>query len=332
MANSNDFMKKYYEIMDGLTENKKKLSKAEEDSKEEKDDNDEIDAEVNNILHSLALNRAYNKKYNNEANNVSPIIETFLDKLFPGHKNNYGTNFVNGEFIKALSDIATKDGDMIRIGYALSILQKEAENIIPFNPIEYRNNVKLLDKVIDEIIYYGINNLNIKINDKNIEKLIDKYKKNVNHSEAAMEAEEEEEKSKEVEKETTKDKKEEDKNKKEEKKKKNEENRKNTKKYFNYDSIDEVAPDLKDNKPVWYRIANRIAALLIQEEVQKVIGNEKFKLLIYQGADDFAIINETNTRIFWFKEKSNVDHFTDTNMFNIKWAEAHQADQLKFTA
>ena len=69
-----------------------------------------------------------------------------------------------------------------------------------------------------------------------------------------------------------------------------------------------------------------------QEEVQKVIGNEKFKLLIYQGADDFAIINETNTRIFWFKEKSNVDHFTDTNMFNIKWAEAHQADQLKFTA
>ena len=89
---------------------------------------------------------------------------------------------------------------------------------------------------------------------------------------------------------------------------------------------------MKDNKPVWYRIANRIAALLVQEEVQKVIGNEKFKLLIYQGADDFAIINETNTRIFWFKEKSNVDHFTDTNMFNIKWAEAHQPQDLKFTA
>ena len=332
MANSNDFMKKYFEIMDGLTENGKKLSKKAEESKEEKDDNDdEIDAEVNNILHSLALNRAYNKKYNNEVNNASPIIEKFLDKLFPGHKNNYGTNFVNGEFIKALSDIATKDGDMIRIGYALSILQKEAENILPFNPIEYRNNVKLLDKVIDEIIYYGINNLNIKINDKNIEKLIDKYKKNVNHSEAAMEAEEEE-KSKEVEKETTKDKKEEDKKKKEEKKKKNEENRNAAKKWFDYDSIDALNKELKDNKPVWYRIANRIAALLVQEEVQKVIGNEKFKLLIYQGADDFAIINETNTRIFWFKEKSNVDHFIDTNMFNIKWAEAHQADQLKFTA
>lgn len=331
MANSNDFMKKYYEIMDGLTENEKKLSKkAEEDSKEEKDDNDEIDAEVNNILHSLALNRAYHKKYNNEVNNASPIIEKFLDKLFPGHKNNYGANFINGEFIKALSDIATKDGDMIRIGYALSILQKEAENILPFNPIEYRNNVKLLDKVIDEIIYYGINNLNIKINDKNIEKLIDKYKKNVNHSEAAMEAEEE--KFKEVEKETTKDKKEEDKKKKEEKKKKNEENRNAAKKWFDYDSIDALNKELKDNKPVWYRIANRIAALLVQEEVQKVIGNEKFKLLIYQGADDFAIINETNTRIFWFKEKSNVDHFIDTNMFNIKWAEAHQADQLKFTA
>lgn len=331
MANSNDFMKKYFEIMDGLTENEKKLSKKSEESKEEKDDdNDEIDAEVNNILHSLALNRAYNKKYNNEVNNASPIIEKFLDKLFPGHKNNYGTNFVNGEFIKALSDIATKDGDMIRIGYALSILQKEAENILPFNPIEYRNNVKLLDKVIDEIIYYGINNLNIKINDKNIEKLIDKYKKNVNHSEAAMEAEEEE--SKEVEKETTKDKKEEDKKKKEEKKKKNEENRNAAKKWFDYDSIDALNKELKDNKPVWYRIANRIAALLVQEEVQKVIGNEKFKLLIYQGADDFAIINETNTRIFWFKEKSNVDHFIDTNMFNIKWAEAHQADQLKFTA
>lgn len=333
MANSNDFMKKYYEIMDGLTENEKKLSKKAEESKEEeeKDDNDEIDAEVNNILHSLALNRAYHKKYNNETNNASPIIEKFLDKVFPGHKNNYGTSFVNGEFIKALSDIATKDGDMIRIGYALSILQKEAENILPFNPIEYRNNVKLLDNVIDEIIYYGINNLNIKINDKNIEKLIAKYKKYVNHSEAAMEAEEEE-KSKEVEKETTKDKKEEDKKKKEEKKKKNEENRNVAKKWFDYDSIDALNKELKNNKPVWYRIANRIAALLVQEEVQKVIGNEKFKLLIYQGADDFAIINETNTRIFWFKEKSNVDHFTDTNMFNIKWAEAHQADQLKFTA
>ena len=36
MANSNDFMKKYYEIMDGLTENEKKLSKKAEDSKEEK--------------------------------------------------------------------------------------------------------------------------------------------------------------------------------------------------------------------------------------------------------------------------------------------------------
>ena len=33
MANSNDFMKKYYEIMDGLTENEKKLSKKAEESK-----------------------------------------------------------------------------------------------------------------------------------------------------------------------------------------------------------------------------------------------------------------------------------------------------------
>ena len=41
---------------------------------------------------------------------------------------------------------------------------------------------------------------------------------------------------------------------------------------------------------------------------------------------------DARVKVFWFKEKSNVDHFIDTNMFNIKWAEAHQADQLKFTA
>ena len=329
MANVNDFMKKYYEIMDGINEDlndgKEKVSTAEAELNKVKNDEGK-----KTLYDKFAVINAYNKK--RDETPTSELITKFLDTFFPENIscNKYKSPFVDGEFIKALGDIAAmSDTGALRIGYALAVLQKEANGILPFDPDRYRKYVGMLDQAIDDIILYGTNH-GLKFSDEDAERMNKYYTKKVTHSEAAMEAEDE--KSKEVEKETSKDKKEEDKKKKEEKKKKNEENRKNTKKYFNYDSIDEVAPDLKDNKSVWYRIANRIATLLIQEEVQKVIGNEKFKLLIYKEADDFAIINETNTRVFWFKEKSNVDHFTDTNMFNIKWAEAHQPQDLKFTA
>lgn len=330
MANANEMMKKYYEIMDGIDKDinggKEKVAATEAELNKVKNDEGK-----KTLYDKMAVINAYNKK--RDETPTSELITKFLNTFFPENIscNKYESPFVDGEFIKALGDIAAmSDTGALRIGYALAVLQKEANGILPFDPDRYRKYVGMLDQAIDDIILYGTKH-GLKFSDEDAERMKKYYTKKVTHSEAAMEAEGE--KSKEVEKETTKDKKEEDKKKnKEEKKKKNEENRDATKKWFDYDSIDAVAPDLKENKPVWYKTANRIATLLIQEAVQKMIGDQKFRMLIYQNADDFAIINEQNNQIFWFKEKSQVEQFTDSNVFNVKWAEAHQADQLMFTA
>ena len=325
MANNvNKMIKIYQDLMEGNISINGNSVKEEKNTKETKNKLD--------IYEKDAIISAYNeKKYSHKP----PVVLTdFISRFCPS--SNEETFF----FFKALRDIERnneiKNGEVL-IAYALEMLKLLSDDYMPLSINNYIKYKKNICEQLNNLVDFGLKSKILKIAEVHKEMI-----NNINHSEATMEAEDskndkseapvEEVSESKVEKETTNDKKEEDKKKKEEKKKKNEENRKNTKKYFNYDSIDEVAPELKDNKSVWYRIANRIATLLIQEEVQKVIGNEKFKLLIYKEADDFAIINETNTRVFWFKEKSNVDHFTDTNMFNIKWAEAHQADQLKFTA
>ena len=325
MANNvNKMIKIYQDLMEGNISINGNSVKEEKNTKETKNKLD--------IYEKDAIISAYNeKKYSHKP----PVVLTdFISRFCPS--SNEETFF----FFKALRDIERnneiKNGEVL-IAYALEMLKLLSDDYMPLSINNYIKYKKNICEQLNNLVDFGLKSKILKIAEVHKEMI-----NNINHSEATMEAEDskndkseapvEEVSESKVEKETTNDKKEEDKKKKEEKKKKNEENRKNTKKYFNYDSIDEVAPELKDNKSVWYRIANRIATLLIQEEVQKVIGNEKFKLLIYKEADDFAIINETNTRVFWFKEKSNVDHFTDTNMFNIKWAEAHQPQDLKFTA
>ena len=325
MANNvNKMIKIYQDLMEGNISINGNSVKEEKNTKETKNKLD--------IYEKYAIISAYNEK---AYSHKPPVVLTdFISRFCPS--SNEETFF----FFKALRDIERnneiKNGEVL-IAYALEMLKLLSDDYMPLSINNYVEYKKDICEQLNNLVDFGLKSKILKIAEVHKEMI-----NNINHSEATMEAEDskndkseapvEEVSESKVEKETTNDKKEEDKKKKEEKKKKNEENRKNTKKYFNYDSIDEVAPELKDNKSVWYRIANRIATLLIQEEVQKVIGNEKFKLLIYKEADDFAIINETNTRVFWFKEKSNVDHFTDTNMFNIKWAEAHQPQDLKFTA
>ena len=325
MANNvNKMIKIYQDLMEGNISIDGNSVKEEKNTKETKNKLD--------IYEKDAIISAYNEK---AYSHKPPVVLTdFISRFCPS--SNEETFF----FFKALRDIERnneiKNGEVL-IAYALEMLKLLSDDYMPLSIKNYIEYKKDICEQLNNLVDFGLKSKILKIAEVHKEMI-----NNINHSEATMEAEDskndkseapvEEVSESKVEKETTKDKKEEDKKKKEEKKKKNEENRKNTEKYFNYDSIDEVAPDLKDNKSVWYRIANRIATLLIQEDVQKVIGNEKFKLLIYKEADDFAIINETNTRIFWFKEKSDVEHFTDANMFNIKWAEAHQPQNLKFTA
>lgn len=273
------------------------------------------------------LSHEYNKRYfdSKDKSNISyKFMREFL-RINPSIGNPNDSQFEPEEFIKALSIINSTEKGNIKFLYFLNILMKASKDILPVYPEEFMFKVRHLEKSMDLIIKYGIDNGMIKIDEKDMD-IISKIS-SVDHTEAAMEAE----------KETSKDKKEEDKKKKEEKKKKNEENRKNTEKYFNYNSINQVAPDLKDNKAAWYRVANRVATLLTQEEVQKLIGDQKFRLLIYHDGNDFAIINDLNNdinqeyNIFWFKEKE-AERYTDSNLFNMKWAEAHQDDLNKFTA
>jgi len=274
----------------------------------------------------------YNRKYLDERDTNNIAYKFMRDNLrielsigMPDEP-----QFEAEEFVKALSIINSTEKGNVKFLYFLNVLMKASEDILPVYPEEFMVKLKQLEKSMDLIIKYGIDHDMIKIDEKDMD-LISKV--SVDHTEAAMEVEEESDKeeSKKVEKETSKDKKEEDKKKKEEKKKKNEENRNTTKKWFDYDSLDNLHDEIKKNKSVFYKVANRIAALLVQEEVQKIIGDEKFKGLVYQNTDDFAIINESNTRVFWFK-KGEVEHFTDTSVFNLKWGEAHQPTELKFTA
>ena len=315
----------------------------------------------NDLSEKKELRKDYNKRYNESK---EKIINGFMYKNLPilpcFEDNTKNHEFTPSEFIKALSLISDTDAGRLKILYMLKVLMELSKNTLPFNPEEFIPRVMEFENDINDIIEYGIKNNIIKIHPED-EEILSKGKSEksiISHIEASMESDEEkksnDKKSKDVEKESAKDKKEEedkkkkenkkeeedkkkkenkkeeDKKKKEEKKKKNEENRNDTKKWFDYDSLNTVQ-ELKENKAPWYKVANRIATLLIQEEVQKIITEEKFKLLIYQNSEDFAIINEINTRIFWFK-KGEVEHFTDANMFNIKWAEVHQPQDTKFTA
>ena len=325
MANNvNKMIKIYQDLMEGNISINGNSVKEEKNTKETKNKLD--------IYEKDAIISAYNEK---AYSHKPPVVLTdFISRFCPS--SNEETFF----FFKALRDIERnneiKNGEVL-IAYALEMLKLLSDDYMPLSIKNYIEYKKDICEQLNNLVDFGIKSKILKIAEVHKEMI-----NNINHSEATMEAEDskndkseapvEEVSESKVEKETTKDKKEEDKKKKEEKKKKNEENRKNTEKYFNYDSIIEVTPDLKDNKAAWYRVSNRVASLLIQNEVQELIGDQKFHMLIYQNTDDFAIINEQNNQIFWFKEKSQVEQFVDSNIFNMKWAEAHQADQLKFTA
>ena len=318
MANNvNKMIKIYQDLMEGNISINGNSVKEEKNTKETKNKLD--------IYEKDAIISAYNEK---AYSHKPPVVLTdFISRFCPS--SNEETFF----FFKALRDIERnneiKNGEVL-IAYALEMLKLLSDDYMPLsikNYIEYKKNIcEQLNNLVD----FGLKSKILKIAEVHKEMI-----NNINHSEAAMEAEDskndkseapvEEVSESKVEKETTKDKK------KEDKKKKNEENRKNTEKYFNYDSIIEVTPDLKDNKAAWYRVANRVASLLIQNDVQELIGDQKFRLLIYKDGNDFAIINEQNNQIFWFQEKE-AKHYSDSIMFNMKWAEAHQTDQLKFTA
>lgn len=326
MASVNEMIKMYQNLMDG-----KIVINNDSNSVKEKEKPTE-ESKIKLTPHEeYAIISAYNEKA--YSHKPPTVLTDFISKFCPS--SNEETFF----FFKALRDIAMdkeiKNGGVL-IAYALEMLEILSDEYMPLSISNYTEYKKDIYEALNKLVDFGIAAKILKINEVHKELL---------HSEAAMENDKaevpvvttketpvEESVESKVEKDSAKDKKEEEKNKKkEEKKKKNEENRKNTEKYFDYDSIDQVSPDLKDNKAAWYRVANRVATLLIQEDVQKVIGDQKFRLLIYQDGNDFAIINEQNNHIFWFKEKE-AERFTDSNWFNMKWADVHQADQLKFTA
>ena len=281
----------------------------------------------------------YNKKYFEEKD-TSNIAYKFMREFLPISLNLVSPNdtqFEAEEFIKALSIINSSEKGTVKFLYFIKTLMKASEDILPVYPEEFVTKLKQLEKTMDYTIKYGVNNKLITIdeNDKKILSNSEKVIKIVDHTEAAMadENSENSNKSKEVEKENSKDKKEDDKKKKEEKRKEKEEMRKKTEKWFDYSSLNKVSEELKQNTPPWYKVANRIATLLNQEEVQKLVGDKKFKLLTYQNSNDFAVISEDNLQVFWFKDiKEGVVPFNNVQLFNFKWAEAHADKEVKFTA
>jgi len=339
MASVNEMIKMYQNLMEGKIVINDTNSSVKENEKHTEETKNKLTPHDEYCIISAYNKKAYSHK--------PPVVLTdFINRFCPA--SNEETFF----FFKALRDIETdkeiKNGEILT-AYALEMLKSLSDEYMPLSISNYTEYKKDIYDQLSKLVDFGVKSKILKIAEAHKEMI------NINHSEAAMDAEAaegdkveeapvtteetketpvEETKESKVEKETTKDDKD---KKKEERKKKNEENRKNTEKYFNYDSIDAVAPDLKDNKPAWYRVANRVATLLIREDVQNIIGDQKFSLLIYHDGNDFAIINDQNNNInqgyniFWFKEKE-AERFTDSNLFNMKWAEAHQNDQNKFVA
>jgi len=312
MATVDEFMVNYFNALDEVKSEKEKKG------------------DVESGVKLYALNRAYDKKYEQAKKETSEVINSFVKELFDGEE-------ISGpEFIKALSDvIKSRPNDGLNVlGMAFAVLQKEAETVMPFNPERYKEVFEKLNIALDKIIEYGVKN---KIISPSAIKKAVAHEASMNEEstvEAATSENKNDKKADEtatteevVEKNSS-----ENKSKKEEiekKKKESNERRARTKKWFNYDlfELENVKKGTKD----WYRVTNRISKLFDQEGVQNFVNDNVFKMLIYENTNDFAIINEVGNIVLWFKNKNDVTPFTDANLFNAKWAEAHQAE-LKFTA
>ena len=333
---------------------------------------DEFIANMNTIPleQRMNLRTEYNNKYKEQFNDPNILLLKNLVKNSVYLSNNFEEVLISNnkfllnpmDMIKCLSNIESSKEGQIKLLYFIKIICNIAKNYLPLDAETFYEKSNNFVKNMDVGLQYGIANRIIEIqeedkaifenatvvdnsskdksasfdvkNDSDENKKEDKKDDEKSDNDAVAENSSTDQKSDNQENNVS----EEDKKKKrEEKKKKNEENRKKTEKNFDYNSIDKEEPDLKNNKPAWYRVANRVAALLIQEEVQNIIGKQKFRLLIYNDGNDFAIINDLNNdinqgyNIFWFKEKE-AERFTDSNLFNMKWAEAHQDDLNKFTA
>jgi hypothetical protein len=236
------------------------------------------------------------------------------------------------DFVKALADIYSIPGGAVRIGYALKTLMIKCENIMPMIPEKYAESVVKLNKMINNLIEYGVENKLYEI-DKEDMKIM-----TTNHNEAAMEAEEAKEK--EVEKESTSDKKKDKKKKdkeEDEKKKKEREAREAArevaKQWIDFDEMQKMDCFKDDNKS-FYRVANRIAKLFSQDQVKDMIEGKKFAMLHYQDKDEFVIQSSDNLILFWFKPDFKVTPFSIDNIdqFNQAWAKEHAPEPQQLSA
>ena len=335
MAKVNDFINKYYKLMEGLDAEEKKTNGVISD--ETSSDEESTSSDISVYAKKIAAMEAYSKKYEKELKNVSPIINDFMNEFFPDDSllSNNNKPFADAEFIKALSDIIKMrpDDGLKVIGMAFAVLQEEAETIMPFDPMKYKTYLEKLNKALDKIVEYGVKNGIIdasdvkknkrseaSMNEETVEAATSENKNDKKADETATTEEA-------VEKNSS-----ENKSKKEEiekKKKESNERRARTKKWFDYDSFE--LESVKKNTKDWYRITNRISKLFDDEEVQNFVNDSKFKMLIFENSNNFALANETGNIVLWFKDKHNVAPFTNPDLFKTKWAEAHQTE-LKFTA
>ena len=281
------------------------------------------------------LSSEYNKRYFDELDTTNVVYKFMRDflRIEPSIGKSNDQQFEAEEFIKALGIINSTTSGNLKYLYFMKVLMEVSKDMLPVYPEQFMVKVSQLEKSMDLIIKYGIDNNIIKIDDKDLKVMNSSDSVTIKHSDAAMKEDDvtvSENGESKVEKESANNKKEEDKKEKKEKRKEKKAIRKKTEKWFNYNSISKVSEELKSNKPNWYKVANRIATLFNQEEVQKIVGDQKCNLLIYQNTTDFAVITENNQTVFWFGEKE-VTPFYDMKLFNTKWAEAH-AKEIKFTA